>query len=214
MASIKTYQDDAFVGISHLFLVTGGFGDNFATTSKTINEVPVAQDGGFTYNGGTPNVDHYKIHGMVGDWASRMTPGETEINLFIPTMHTAVLAVCGFTVKAATAGAVADGDAGDHSFTASSGFVFAETQKAFSVGIAAINDEGTKMFAIKKVKLLASIVFDSADTAKPIGISLTGTSAAATAEDAMGIFEGTLGTTGQTIEGGGGNSGGTSGAPN
>lgn len=191
MATIGTYQSGAFVGISHLFLVTGGFGDNFATTSKTINEVPVAQDGGFTYNGGTPNIDHYKVHGVAGDWTSRMTPGDTEINLFIPTLDTGVLGACGFTTASQTAGVVADADVGDYKFTASSGFVFSETQKAFTTGIAVINDEGTKMFAIKKVKLLASIVFDSADTAKPIGVSLTGASAASTSADAMGIFEGT-----------------------
>jgi hypothetical protein len=198
--NISNYQADAFVGISHLFLVNGGFGDNFATTGKTINEVPVAQDGGFTYNGGQPSIDHYKIHGMVGDWASRMTPGDTEINLFIPTMSQEVLTACGFTVSSKTAGVIADSDAGDYKFTASSGFIFSETQKAFSVGIAVVNDEGTKLFAIKKVKLLASIVFDSADTAKPIGISLTGASSAATSPDAMGIFEGTL----SVVEGGGG----------
>ena len=48
------------------------------------------------------------------------------------------------------------------------------------------------MYAIKKVKLLASILFDSADTAKPIGITLVGSSAAATASDAMGIFDGAV----------------------
>ena len=190
MATIASYQAGAFVGISHLFFVQGGFGDNFATTSKTINEVPVAQDGGFVYDGGTPNVDHYKVHGISGDWTSRMTPGETNINLFIPTVDSTVLQACGFTVATKTAGAVADTDDGV-TFTATSGYIFAETQKAFSVGLAAINDEGTKMFAIKKVKLLASVLFDSADTAKPIGITLQGASAAGSAADAMGIFEGT-----------------------
>lgn len=192
MATISSYQNGAFVGISHLFFVEGGFGAAFATTGKTIKEVPVAQDGGFTYNGGEPNVDHYKVHGISGDWTSRMTPGETNINLFIPCVDKEVLEACGFTANTASAGGVVgDSDAGDYKFTPSTGYTFAETQKAFSVGVAAINDEGNKMFAIKKVKLMASILFDSADTAKPIGITLVGSNALSSDADAMGIFEGT-----------------------
>lgn len=201
MASISSYQAGAFVGISHLFFIEGGFGDKFNATGKTIKEVPVAQDGGFSYNGGSPSINHYKVHGITGDWTSRMTPGDTEINLFIPTIDEEVLAACGFTVNTvaqadAAKASLQDSDEGDAKFTVSgAGYSFAETQKAFSVGIGAVNDEGTKMFAIKKVKLLASILFDSADTAKPIGITLTGSSAASTAPDAMGIFEGTTSAT-------------------
>lgn len=200
MATISSYQAGAFVGISHLFFVLGGFGDKFDATGKTVKEIPVAQDGGFTYNGGTPSIDHYKVHGITGDWTSRMTPGDTEINLFIPTIDQEVLTACGFTVTTVTStdaakAALADTDAGDYKFTPTSGqagYSFAETQKAFSVGIGAVNDEGTKLFAIKKVKLLASILFDAADTAKPIGITLTGSSAASSATDAMGIFDGSV----------------------
>ena len=85
---------------------------------------------------------------------------------------------------------VGDEDVGDYKFTGTKGYTFAESQKAFSVGLAAVNDEGNQLFAVKKVKLLASILFDSADTAKPIGITLQGASTSASAPDAMGIFEG------------------------
>ena len=191
---MSQYQDKAFVGISHLFFIKDGFGDNFATAGKVVKELPVAQDGGFTYNGGTPSIDHYKVHGIAGDWSSRMTPGETEINLFIPTIDAEVLEACGFqsvsSVGSTAAAAAKVEDANDYKFTPTGGYTFAETQKAFSVGIAAINDEANQMFAIKKVKLMASILFDSADTAKPIGITLTGSNAASSAADAMGIFDG------------------------
>ena len=174
------------------FLDHINFGNKFDTTGKTVIELPVAQDGGFTYNGGTPNIDHYKVHGIAGDWTSRMTPGETEINLFIPTVDKEVLQACGFqsvsTLDASDAAKAVVADTGDYSWTPTTGYTFAETQKAFSVGIAAINDEANQMFAIKKVKLMASILFDSADTAKPIGITLTGSNAASSAPDAMGIF--------------------------
>lgn len=200
MSTIASYQSGTFVGISHLWLVQNGFGDKFDTTGKTIKEVPVAQDGGFTYSGGSPSIDHYKVHGLNGDWTSRMTPGETEVNLFIPCVDSEVLQACGFTVTTVTATdaakvVVADSDTGDYKFTpkaSTTGISLAETQKAFTVGIAAANDEGTKLFAIKKVKLLASILFDAADTAKPIGITLTGASTAASASDGIGIFEGSV----------------------
>ena len=194
MSKVSDYQNGAFVGISHLFFIREGFGNKFDTTGKTVIELPVAQDGGFTYNGGTPNIDHYKVHGIAGDWTSRMTPGETEINLFIPTVDKEVLQACGFqsvsTLDASDAAKAVVADTGDYSWTPTTGYTFAETQKAFSVGIAAINDEANQMFAIKKVKLMASILFDSADTAKPIGITLTGSNAASSAADAMGIFAG------------------------
>lgn len=203
MSKVANYQNKAFVGISHLFFIKGGFGDNFSTVGKSaaagdILELPVAQDGGFTYNGGTPSIDHYKVHGIAGDWTSRMTPGETEINLFIPTVNDEVLAACGFQSisevgSSALGGAVINAGSGEYKFTPSAGYTFAETQKAFSVGIAALNDEANQMFAIKKVKLMASILFDSADTAKPIGITLTGSNAASSAPDAMGIFDGVTG---------------------
>lgn len=201
MATISTYQGGTFVGISHLWFVVGGFGAKFDTTGKGVLEVPVAQDGGFTYNGGSPSIDHYKVHGITGDWTSRMTPGDTEINLFIPCIDQEVLEACGFTVStvaAADAAKVApsDGNIGDYKFTpaaSTAGISFAEVNSAFTVGIAAANDEGTKLFCIKKVKLLASILFDAADTAKPIGITLVGSSSASAATDAMGIFEGKIG---------------------
>lgn len=195
MAKVSKYQEGAFVGISHLFFIIGGFGDGFSTTGKITKEIPVAQDGGFTYNGGSPSIDHYKVHGIAGDWTSRMTPGETEINLFIPTVDKEVLTACDFqSVTDVDPSDIGEGntvaDADDYKFTPSKGYTFAETQKAFSVGIAAVNDEGNQMYAIKKVKLMASILFDSADTAKPIGITLTGSNAASSAADAMGIFDG------------------------
>lgn len=199
MATISSYQQDTFVGISHLWFINEGFGDNFSTQGKTITELPVAEDGGFSYNGGAPSIEHYKVHGIAGDWTSRMTPGDTEINLFIPTVDKEVLEACGFTVTTVSSTdaakvVVADADAGDYKFTpkaSTTGYSIAETQKAFTVGVAATNDTGTKLFAIKKVKLYASLLFDAADTAKPIGVTLTGASSASSALDAIGIFEGT-----------------------
>ena len=172
-----------FVGISALYVLPGGFGDNFVTPQgKTLTEVPVAEDGGFTYTGGEPSIEHYKIHGLTADWTSRTTPGETTVNLFIPSVTKDQLQLFGFTVEDKKSGSVGD-------YTITDGFVFAETSLAVTVGIAAINDEGTKLFGIKAAKLSASLVFDEANSAKPIGISLTGSTSKGGDNDAMGIFE-------------------------
>lgn len=185
MANIASKNTNKFVGISSLHVIKGGFESNFGLPSgegaATLEEIPVAEDGGFTYTGGEPSIEHYKIHGLTADWTSKTTPGETSVNLFIPSITKDLLELFGFKVT------VASGKAAGKNIT--SGFVFQESSLAVTLGIAAINDEGTKLFGIKAAKLSASIVFDEANSAKPIGISLTGSTSAGADNDAMGIFE-------------------------
>jgi len=181
MANIASTETNKFVGISALKVVKGGFGAGFTLAEGTsLVEIPVAEDGGFTYTGGEPSIEHYKIHGLTADWTSRTTPGETSVNLFVPSITKTLLELFGFTVTtAANAGALGTG----------TGFTFAETSLAVELGLVAFNDEGNKAFAIKGAKLSATIVFDEANSAKPIGISLTGSTSKGGDADAMGIFE-------------------------
>jgi len=181
MANIASTEINKFVGISALKVVKGGFDAGLTLGSgKTLTEIPVAEDGGFTYTGGEPSIEHYKIHGLTADWTSKTTPGETSVNLFVPSITKSLLTLFGFTVAdAATAGGIGSG----------TGFIFAETSLAVELGIVAFNDEGNKAFAIKGAKLSATLVFDEANSAKPIGISLTGSTSKGGDADAMGIFE-------------------------
>lgn len=176
-----TNDKGVFTGLSELHIIPGGFGTGFSTANKTPIEVPVAEDGGFTYNGGTPSVERYRIHGMTAPWAARMTPGDAETQLFVPQITKEILETFGFDVDDATITSLLS--------KKWSGVKFRETSHAVEVGIAAINDTETQLFAIKKTKLQASIVFDEANSAKPIGIQLTGASTAGGDADAMGIFE-------------------------
>ena len=182
MAQIAATETNKFVGISSLHVIKGGFAANFGLGSGSLVEIPVAEDGGFTYTGGEPSIEHYKIHGLTADWTSRTTPGETSVNLFVPSITKSLLQLFGFTVADASGTSAAGKDI-------TSGFMFAETSLAVTLGIAAINDEGNKLFGIKAAKLSATIVFDEANSAKPIGISLTGSTSAGGDADAMGIFE-------------------------
>ena len=170
-----------FTGISELHVVKGGFADGFTLgDGASLVEIPVAEDGGFSYNGGTPSVERYRIHGMSAPWTSKMTPGDAEVNLFVPQVTSALLTLFGFTASAASASLLSKNW---------SGVKFSETQKEVHLGVAAINRTADQLFGIKKIKVLASIIFDDANSAKPIGIQLTGASASGADTDAMGIFD-------------------------
>ena len=182
MAHIAASETNKFVGISALKVVKGGFAAGFTLgDGQALVEIPVAEDGGFTYTGGEPSIEHYKIHGLTADWTSKTTPGETQVNLFVPSITKSLLTLFGFTVTDASSAAGIGANV--------SGFIFAETSLAVELGLVAFNDEGNKAFAIKGAKLSATIVFDEANSAKPIGISLTGSTSKGGDSDAMGIFE-------------------------
>jgi len=192
MANIATSETNKFVGISALKVVKGGFSTGFTLASGAeLTEIPVAEDGGFTYTGGEPSIEHYKIHGLSADWTSRTTPGETQINLFVPSITSSLLTLFGFAVKEVGTGTdkITAPTGFGEGVTVSGGFAFQESALAVKLGIVAFNDEGTKAFAIKEAKLTATIVFDEANSAKPVGISLTGSTSAGEDSDAMGIFE-------------------------
>ncbi len=181
MANVSN-ASGVFTGISELHVISGGFSAGFTLPSGgTLTEIPVAEDSGFSYTGGTPSVESYRIHGLTTPWSTRMTPGDSEVNLFVPQVTQELLTLFGFTATAVSIASLAG--------KKWSGTKFKETSSEVNLGIAAINSDQTQLFAIKKVKLLATIVFDDAASAKPVGIQLTGASVAGGDEDAMAICE-------------------------
>lgn len=175
-----------FTGINELHVVNGGFDTGFTLGSgKSLVEIPVAEESGFSYTGGTPSVERYRVHGLSTPWAAKMTPGDAETNLFIPQVTKDLLTLFGYTA-AELKGVTLLGKTWG-------GVKFKETSKEVDLGIAAINRTENGIFAIKKSRFLASIVFDEANTAKPIGVQLTGASISGGDEDAM--FIGEVGTT-------------------
>lgn len=170
-----------FTGINELHVVPGGFAAGFTlpTGVNAPTEIPVAEDSGFSYTGGTPSVERYRIHGLNTPWAAKMTPGEAETSLFIPQVTKALLTLFGF-------------EADDLTITSLlskkwSGVKFKETSREVDLGIAAVNRTQNSIFCIKKSRFLASIVFDDANSAKPIGFQLTGSSISGGDADAMFI---------------------------
>lgn len=179
MANVSN-ANGVFTGINELHVVAGGFAAGFTLAAgQVLVEVPVAEDSGFSYTGGTPSVERYRIHGLSTPWAAKMTPGDAETNLFIPQVTKDLLALFGFTASDLTI---------DNLLNKKwKGVKFKETSKEVDLGIAAVNRTENGIFAIKKSRFLASIVFDDANSAKPVGISLTGASISGADADAMFI---------------------------
>lgn len=180
MANVSN-ASGVFTGINELHVVKGGFSAGFTLgKDASLVEVPVAEESGFTYTGGTPSTERYRIHGLSAPWALKMTPGDAEANIFIPQITQSILELCGFTVTAAQTASLLSKNW--------SGITWGETSKEVVLGVAAINRTADQLFGIKKIQVLASIVFDDANSAKPIGIQLTGASTGGADSDALGLF--------------------------
>lgn len=184
-------QDKTFVGLSGVYCVLGGISDSGDITETQAMpaggyvagnciQVPVRRDGGFTYTGGTPSVERFNIHGLVGAYTARITPGDSEVNIEIPTYQTEILQFCGFEAKAVTR------KINGRTFT---GMAYSESPKTLTLGLIGFNDEDNKVMFLKKVKVQASINFDGADTAKPVSVIMTGASMAGGSDDAIGFLE-------------------------
>ncbi len=184
-------QDKTFVGLDGVYLVLGGIPETGTITETETKptggwvngnciQVPVSRDGGFTYTGGSPSTERFNIHGMVGAYTARITPGDSEVNIEIPTYQTEILSFCGFNPTATTKTIMGKTYAG---------FSYDESPKALTLGIIGFNDENNKVMFLKKVKVQASLTFDEADSAKPVSVVMTGASVAGGASDAIGFLE-------------------------
>ena len=181
---------DVFSGISALYAVKGGF----TVTSGAVNlasadlvELPVSESGGVNINGGTPSTSIFRVHGLNAPWTSRMTPGDAEVTLQVPTYNDTVLdllynedtgADLAITLPS---GATVDGK------TALEGKSFSFPEKAVNLGLLIINDTEDKALFVKKIKVMASPQFDGEDT--PFAINLNGTVASGADKDALAILE-------------------------
>lgn len=173
-------QDDVFSGISAVFAVAGGLGENLSFENAT--EFPVSDDSGFNFDTGQPSVEHFKVKGMNTDWVNTFTPGDGEMTLEIPTHDTGIMELCGFTAAEvsitlpagmASAGTVASGK----------GYAFAP--KAVYLGIGVLNDTEDKLLFVKKSKYMAQVILGSDN--KPLCVVLTGSISSGSDSKAFGI---------------------------
>jgi len=182
---------DVFAGISALYAVKGGFPDSTSgaidLSSVDLVELPVSESGGVSINGGTPSNSIFRVHGLNAPWTSRMTPGDAEVTLQVPTYNDAVLDLIygedtgkDLAITLPSALKVADK-------TYLSGKSFGFPEKAVNLGLLIINDTEDKALFVKKVKVMASPQFDGEDT--PFAVNLTGTVASGANKEALAILE-------------------------
>lgn len=185
----KEMQDYVFSGISAVYMVKGGIntsGGAATISAENVVEAPVSENSGFNFNGGTPSVSHFRVHGLTADWTSTFTPGDGELTLEIPCHDDSVLdLVYGNNGKETTI-TLPDGvTVGGKNKVKGEARSF--EQKAVYLGLLVLNDTADHILFIKKAKFVATPAFDGGD--KPYAITLTGALAATSDEDAYGILE-------------------------
>lgn len=184
---------DVFAGISALYAVKDGFttadGTGGAKTCALSNqafvELPVSESGGVSINGGTASTDVFKVHGLTAPWTSRMTPGDVEISLQVPTYNNTVLElIYGSTATTLNVTGLVSGVVG--TATSLTGKAFGWPDKSVILGLLIVNDTGDKALFIKKAKFTASPSFDGEDT--PFAVTLTGTVEGGAEVDSLAIL--------------------------
>lgn len=189
-------QGDVFSGISAVYAVKGGItttaasGESATSTTVTLAdtnmvELPVSEQSGFNFEGGTPSVSHFRIHGLNADWASKFTPGDGTLTLQIPCESEDALKVIYGTDGTAVKVTLPTGLIG--SKTTASGTARSFEQKVVYLGLIVVNETEDKILFIKKAKFVATPAFDGGDT--PYNITLTGALSAASDADSYGIFD-------------------------
>lgn len=178
-------QGDVFNGISSVFAVKGGIettSGKATLTAEKMLEFPVSDESGFSFDTGSPSINHFKIKGLNTDWTCTFTPGDGQITLEIPCHETNILE----TVYGQEGVDVDIQLPAEVNLGAIKGKAFASTQKAIMLGLLVLNDTEDKILYIKKAKFMAQTMFDS--TQKPLCVTLTGTIAAGADKDAFGIL--------------------------
>lgn len=188
-------QGDVFNGISSVYAVKGGIATSAAGgggngTAATLTdgdmiEFPVSEESGFSFDTGTPSVNHFKVHGLQTDWVSKFTPGDGELKLEVPCNGTDIMAFCGFTGNETTLTLPSGLTIGGKGKV--KGKTYASTQKAVFLGLMVLDDTETKVLYIKKAKFMAQLNFDGSN--KPLVVTLTGSISAGADTDAFGILE-------------------------
>lgn len=181
---------EVFSGISALYAVKGGFtvtegAVNLA--SADIVELPVSESGGVSINGGTPSNSIFRVHGLNAPWTSRMTPGDAEVTLQVPTYDDAVLDLLYGEDTGKDLTVTLPNDLKVAEKTTLKGKSFGFPEKAVNLGLLIINDTEDKALFVKKIKVMASPQFDGEDT--PFAVNLTGTVASGADKDAMAFLE-------------------------
>lgn len=121
---------------------------------------------------GEPTINHYKVHGLTSDWISTSTPGDFEISMTVPTLHTDVLKLAYGASAIASFEVEFTGESGTaESF---SGIGVNMEQHKVACSLALLNSTKDKLLILNNAALWASPLYENGST-DPFAIRFTGT---------------------------------------
>lgn len=177
MAEITTKfkQDlkDVFAGVSKVFhqAAVVDLSSGNAIEIKPEYELPVAVES-LKMSQDAPQVNHYKVVGLNGDWVTTSTAGDTSVEMIIPTKDTDVLKLVygNDAVKSITANVTIANEATAVSYNGSSLQLKA---KKITGTFILVNEAEDQLMIISGAELFATPKFDNTGT-EPFAIQLTG----------------------------------------
>ena len=155
--AIKTKADlaDKFSGVSSLLYQTAKLSIQNGSIGELSPEldVPVKVDS-LEFEQGEPDIEHYKIIGLSGDWVQSAEPGDINLGFRVPTKHEDILKIA-FGEDAVSQLTASMGDAN----YAGNGLVL-KNKKVTGTWIL-VNDAEDQLVILNNTSLYASIVLDS-----------------------------------------------------
>ena len=171
MALSKTKADlaDKFSGASSLLYQSGKLTISGSTITGLAPQydVPVKVDT-LEFEQGDPDIEHYKVIGLAGDWVQSSEPGDITLGFRVPTKSQEIL------VMAFGADAVKDlsiSETGDYKGYTGQGVVL-KNKKVTGTWVI-VNDAEDQIVILNNTSLYASVVLDS-DAKGVIAIDFNG----------------------------------------
>jgi len=160
----KSELKDVFNGPSSLLYQSAALGNPMVLDPDY--DVPVKVDS-IEFEQGEPDIEHYKVIGLAGDWVSSSEAGDITISFRVPTKSTDILKLA-YGNDAVTSKSLTYGSG---SFTGD-GVVL--TNKKIVGTWAILNDTGNQLLILNNTALYASMVMDS-DAKGVVAIDFNGT---------------------------------------
>lgn len=161
----KSQLKDVFNGPSSLMYQSAALTGSTLTLDPEY-DVPVKVDS-IEFEQGEPDIEHYKVIGLAGDWVSSSEAGDITVSFRVPTKHSDILKLA-YGNDAVTEASVTYGT----STFAGSGLVL--KNKKITGTWALLNDAGDQLLILNNTALYASTVMDS-DAKGVVAIDFNGT---------------------------------------
>jgi len=166
MKTFKTKSDlkDVFSGISSMWYQTGSLTITGGAISLAPEmDVPVKVDT-IEFEQGDPDLEHYKVIGLSGDWIVAAEPGDIELSFRVPTKHTDILKMAfGEDAVADITGTVTKGSGSAVSYAGQS--LILKTSKVQGTWVL-VNEDESKLLILNNTTLFAKAALD--DEAKGV----------------------------------------------